>query len=555
MNIVFVCQRGELEIKAVLLAWSLRRFLGQDVNLIAACPQFLDWGDLSGNTKAMLNALGVQLASFIPAFGERYPIGNKISALALLPEGQSGCFIDSDILCLSPWSLTDDLEEHTTLAKPADMGTWGSDSAWQALYSACEITLPERRVRLTVTGQLSSPYFNAGFVASSQPQRLAANWLMLAQQFDQQSPPLENKYPWLDQIALPLAMIKTGSWGVLDERFNFPAHLRLLADSDIALCHYHSPQVILREPRLCHLFNCARQELQCLDSLLATHPAWRSLISLSFPSVNYKVEERNFLITGIPRSGTSYVSSILDAQDNWLVLNEPGEIFAHLNTRKDASGIGQFHAESRASVLLGEPVKNKVKNGKVIQDTAQLDAAELYHPRVHSADFWLGSKNTLAYLASLPKVIDLGWPVIAMVRHPLDTIASWRNTFNHLRDAKPSELPIANPQFHGWSAQHREYLLELDLISDARLRRVLFWRLLASVLIEHRDAIQLYRYEDVITDPSSFLASVAQKLNYHKPNVLASGSLRNRVDQYDPVEREMLADLCSSELALFGYSV
>ena len=86
MNIVFVCQKGELELKALLLAWSLRKTHGASINLIAACPEYKDWSDLSALTLSALKELSVDIKKFTPTFGSDYPIGNKISALGLLPK-------------------------------------------------------------------------------------------------------------------------------------------------------------------------------------------------------------------------------------------------------------------------------------------------------------------------------------------------------------------------------------------------------------------------------------------------------------------------------------
>ena len=49
---VFVCQSGELEIKATLLAASLRRQFGRRVDLVAAIPQpEVRWGKISETTR------------------------------------------------------------------------------------------------------------------------------------------------------------------------------------------------------------------------------------------------------------------------------------------------------------------------------------------------------------------------------------------------------------------------------------------------------------------------------------------------------------------------
>jgi len=553
LNIVFVCQKGELELKALLLAWSLRKTHGMAVNLIAACPDYKDWSDLSALTLSALKELSVEIKKFTPVFGSDYPIGNKISALGLLPENAVGCFLDSDMLSLSHWSLEEALKNNESGAKPADLGTWGNQSSWQKVYTALDVALPERRVRLTVSNQLSLPYFNAGFIATKIPQKLSLEWNKSALLLNDTALNLENKYPWLDQISLPIAMQKVGSWSPLPEFFNYPAHLRSLGEQQVGVCHYHTPSVILREPRLRMLFQQALAKCPYLSQLVQQFDNWKVLLACRLPCVMYKEPQRNFIITGIPRSGTSYLTSLLDSQNNWLVINEPGEIFSQLQSRTDASGIALYYAECRERVLSGQLIANKVKNGKVIEDTAILDRQEWYLPPIERSDFWLGSKNTLAYLASLENLVKLDWPIIAMIRNPLDTLASWRNTFSHLAEAKVSSFPVAHPNFIAWSTQQREALLEIDSQPESALRRVLLWRLLARTLLDQQDKILLWRYEDLIENPIDLLRGLNKRLSFQDSIKIPQAKIKKRDQDHDATEHAMLLDLCFEEMKYLKY--
>lgn len=555
MNIVFVCQKGELELKSVLLAWSLRKTHGKNIRLFAAIPNYQGWENISQETKKLFDVFSVELKYFTPIFGDTYPIGNKISALGLLPPGEYGCFLDSDMLSLSAWQISDVLTGQISAAKPADLGTWGSLQEWEKVYGITATPIPERRVRLTVNHALSLPYFNAGFIATINPTGLANQWREYALLLNAEDVNIENKYPWLDQISLPIAMQKMGAWCSLTDFHNFPAHLRALNDEDVGMCHYHSPGVILREPRLRALFEMAVQEFPAIFKMVLGCSNWAPLINCKLPNKIYSPSDRNFLITGIPRSGTSYLTSLLDSQQDWLVINEPGEIFNQLQSRTDASGIELYYAECRERILSNQPIANKVKDGKVVEDTAVIDQRESYHPPITSSDFWLGSKNTLAYMASLEYLTKLNWPIIAMVRNPLDTLASWRNTFNHLVEARVANLPIANPNFPAWATWQRQSLLEIDAQSDASLRRVLLWRLLARTLLHYQEHILLWRYEDLMVDPARLLGNINARLKYDRKIDAVITTSRNRMSDYDCSEREMLLDLCAAELVELKYSV
>ncbi len=549
MNIVFICQKGELEIKAVLLAWSLRNTHGASVNLYAAIPQQGDWNYLAKETTALLNFLGVVLLDMPSPFGEEYPIGNKITAIGLLPDNEPGCFLDSDIVSMEPWFF--EIPKGKSLAKPADLGTWSEN--WEYIYQKAGLNFPSRRVRLTVSNTLSLPYFNAGVVATCVPKQLSAQWLALAKELIKDGA-VSNKFPWLDQITLPLAFEKAGTWGCLSEYFNFPAHLRSIGEHSVGLCHYHNPAIFLTQPRLMNLFYKAIAEMPLLRDLVLNSAAWAALLNpvvkLGLGSSN---KHRNFLITGIPRSGTSYLASVLDAQQDWLVINEPAQIFSELETRSDASGIEKYHVACREQVILGQPIENKVLNGRVVEDTAQLDRRNFYNPEICRADFWLGSKNTLAYMASLEKLLKLEWPIVAMIRHPSDTLASWRNTFEHLKNADVLNFPVANPSYPSWASWQRNSLNEVANAENPKLRRVLLWRMLAKTLMNQSEQIHLWRYEDLIEQPNVYVNKFNAALHYHGKANISKSVIKARDKDHDPEESEMLRDLCWEELKFFKY--
>ena len=560
-QLVFVIQRGELALKALLLAYSLRRHLGLAPRLVAACPEYADWGALDTAVLTTLQQLNVELLHFIPEFAPDYPIGNKVSALGLLNNDQPAIFLDSDMLCLAPWLASELLpatasEQLSLAAKPADLHTWGSPAQWVQLQQALELAPTSQRVHCTVDGQLTQPYFNAGLVATYHPKLLSTHWLERCQSIRALEHPPEPIYPWLDQIALAVCSVThVQQRYVLDERWNFPAHLRALPRSGINLCHYHRPGVILREPALLALVREAATKHPAIAQLLVEHVNWQPILQAKCPKFRAKhLDQRDFIITGIPRSGTSLVSRLLDQQKNWLVVNEPKEIIPVLLARKDASGIGALHRDLREQILLGQPIENKVRNGEMISDTALGDTRELYYPDVSGRYFRMGSKNTLAYLASLDSLQELGWPIVGVVRHPLDALASWQTTFSHLQEADPQQLPVVNSSFYGWSGWQRTALDEIAAQPDALLRRVLLWRLLAQTLLAQR-SIHLWHYEQLVVQPQAHIQRLRRSLgDYGRVQPLEYLSRRQRMPSNNP-HRDCLGDLCAAELRALGYSL
>lgn len=222
-NILAVAQGGRLQYEAVLLAASLKaadpKFPGR---LYLAEPQPGPlWRDdprvKEGPVRALLESLG---AIFLPfenkVFGAAYPYGNKIEALAALPDGPF-LFLDTDTLILAPFDrVTFDFAKPS--ASMRREGTWpaleiygpGYAEIWGALY---------RRFGLDYQSSLdpSQPaeywqrhlYFNAGWFFHQSPQAFGARFLDFARSIRDDRPPeleLQELNPWLDQIALPLVI-------------------------------------------------------------------------------------------------------------------------------------------------------------------------------------------------------------------------------------------------------------------------------------------------------------------------------------------------------------
>ncbi|HSN01237.1 MAG TPA: hypothetical protein VLS52_09545 [Rudaea sp.] len=248
---VFVCHGGELEIKSLLLAASLREIFGDAPQLIAAVPQPASvWRAPSSAALEMLRRLRVDVQTVENPIGVEYPIGNKLACFGVTTQARTVAVLDSDILCLREFD-SDPAAATGFAAKPADKRTFpGGAEVWQPLYAACGMTPCARQVTTTFSGEPGPPYFNSGVVFATAPARLGAAWVECARTLN---PLLEaqGQRHWLDQVALPIAARRcTLDWSELDEDWNFPAHLRPLGASRPYLCHYHWPQVIAGEPRL-----------------------------------------------------------------------------------------------------------------------------------------------------------------------------------------------------------------------------------------------------------------------------------------------------------------
>ena len=227
-NIMIVGQSGRLQYEALLFAASLRHadpgFAGR---LYVAEPQKgalwrHDPRIIDPAVRALLADLGAEILPFENrVFGEAYPYGNKIEALAALPKDQPFAFFDTDTLVTGPLS-----QVPFNFTKPSASlrreGTWpvielygpGYGEIWRSLYDRFGLDFP-------ATLDMTQPdeywqrylYFNAGWFFYRCPHAFGEKFLHYAMEIRDNPPETlvcQTLDPWLDQVALPLVIHSLG---------------------------------------------------------------------------------------------------------------------------------------------------------------------------------------------------------------------------------------------------------------------------------------------------------------------------------------------------------
>jgi hypothetical protein len=281
-SFVFVCQRGPLEVQAMLLAASLRDSSRGDHQLIAAVPTpEARWGRPRADAVRFLRELGVDIVPIVNEIDASYPIGNKVSCLLIEVAGDVTVFVDSDMLCLQPFSRLPELEADFC-AKPADAYTFRKDNEqhrqWEKIYGSFDLPVPAARMIATESGELMPPYFNAGFIAVRRGVELGKAWVACCRKIDANDE-IANKRPWLDQIALPVAVAQLGlDYQCLDERFNYPCHKRAIdPHRPPFFAHYHWPRVLLSDRVLWRRCQDLARRHRALAEAFGWYPGWRGL--------------------------------------------------------------------------------------------------------------------------------------------------------------------------------------------------------------------------------------------------------------------------------------
>ncbi|NJM82417.1 MAG: hypothetical protein HC844_07905 [Tabrizicola sp.] len=225
-NILAVAQAGRLEHEALLLAASLR-----DTNPDFAGALYLaepqpgpKWPTdprLSDAGRGLLTDLGATILPFeARVFGARYPQGNKIEALAALPD-EPFLFLDTDTLVTGRLDALA-LDFSRPSASMRREGTWptielygpGYAETWKSLYDRFGLDF-ESSLDLSQPDEFWQRYlyFNAGWYFHQRPQAFGARFLHYACEINDNRPEAlvcQEIYPWLDQIALPLVVHSFG---------------------------------------------------------------------------------------------------------------------------------------------------------------------------------------------------------------------------------------------------------------------------------------------------------------------------------------------------------
>jgi hypothetical protein len=160
--------------------------------------------------------------------------------------------------------------------------------------------------------------------------------------------------------------------------------------------------------------------------------------------------DRDALITGIPRSGTSFAAALIDYCLDAICLSEPLHQFALMEHAATAPEFvralaldfaslrrhlnqGGAVADRRASD--GGPITNYFSTG--CGDGSRVDQSRVVERRKPGleGDFLLAVKHNALFAAALPEIMESGsFAVIAIVRDPVRVIASWRSL----------ELPVSS---------------------------------------------------------------------------------------------------------------
>ena len=218
-------------------------------------------------------------------------------------------------------------------------------------------------------------------------------------------------------------------------------------------------------------------------------------------------EMRNtYLLTGLPRAGTTLSCHTLNAYDNTLALHEPltpSDFDPTLGRAHAIEQVKKFAVESRIKILNEGTALTRQKDGKVPENPVsyehiknglrQMDVSldEIsVSQHISNEHFNLIIKHNALFTALLPE-LQQEIPVFAIVRNPLSVLASWNSV----------DLPVNKGRLPAGEMFSARLKVQLDNTPDTIERQL---HILEWFCVQYATYLpaRIIRYENLIADPA-----------------------------------------------------
>ena len=278
---------------------------------------------------------------------------------------------------------------------------------------------------------------------------------------------------------------------------------------------------------------------------------------------------QTWLLSGIPRSGTSLCCRMAGELPDTVALSEPmrRELFAGIDTQSEAClRIEDFTRQARARIL-GEGRAQSIQRDGRLDDnmvagefsrdglrTRNVSWGEIEVQKALRPEFKLLVKHNALFAALLPRLVR-SFACLALVRNPLAVLASWQTVSLPVHDGR---IP-AGEQF---DANLRD---RLTAEPDVLRRQIIVLNWFFSGYLVHLERDNIIRYEDLVNSGGSVLfrllgqaGAAPTSLENRNTNLLYQGAapevlLEALIEAggawsqfYDRAECERLADLISA---------
>ena len=211
---------------------------------------------------------------------------------------------------------------------------------------------------------------------------------------------------------------------------------------------------------------------------------------------------RTWLLSGVPRSGTSLCCRLAGALPDTVALSEPirRKAFGGMETPRAACArIGDFAEQARARILAERRASSVQVDGRLDDNrtaSRHTDAGlrrlrgewgDIAIDKPLSADFTLLIKHNALFAALLPRLTE-SFPCLALVRNPLSVLASWQTV----------DLPVHRGRIPAGEELDGELHRALEREPEVLRRQLIVLDWFFGRFHDHLDPENILRYEDVV---------------------------------------------------------
>lgn len=250
---------------------------------------------------------------------------------------------------------------------------------------------------------------------------------------------------------------------------------------------------------------------------------------------------KDILITGIPRSGTSLLTSLISKEKNILCFSEPKWLREIRDGKQSCCNEFKSRLKSkiesiRCEIRKGNPIEIMVKKGsenlldnyysRSENKILNLKGSLKIHVE-HSSELIICVKSNTLFTSCLSSLLDVKeWQIITIVRNPVSVLMSWRSL----------DIPISKGLLkigEVYSNEVIEIVKEQNLL--IRQVKILNWFFKQYFLNEKQ---MLIKYEDVISNTIKILTNILA----HKPCLHPELISHNNNTYYNQEEKVLLTN-------------
>jgi len=510
LDVSFVCQNGELEAMACLLAASLRRHHGGSLHLHVIEPvPAEEYGEITPRTRAYLDGLDVRWYRRENPVSHQYKIFNKLNAFRIEPQTEKTLFLDSDILVRRP---LDGLRHYFGSQLAARMENQqrysGREDAWRAAYGLFGLDVPAARWTTIDTSEWGPPYFNAGVVLVDSNLDFSEVWSDTCRRIHEAGEVWEiarDQHRGTVQIGMPIAMARLGlEYELLSGQYHIFLNRMMRRrrlnwpEDQVRLVHYNEWTHVLSDERIGREVDALIRE-EGLEPIFESAPETHRFLE-DLRSSGYRPRRSMFLPTSL------LVNTAAEAQP-------------------PAS-----HQPLRVLVMPGAGIEVEIPGDGGIELASGADAV----PRIASL---------ARDLKDNPET-----RVLLLIDEPLAAIARWQAD-PQLWQVAPELLAI-DPE--SISEHIAERCASVAGVSDPVLRRAGFWELLATAANQPHPALRILRRRDLIDDLPAAHAALQAFTGRPLSLTVEQSDAANPLPMPDA---KTVRDVCAFIAGSFGYTL